>query len=157
MPGRQWPPFAKSSIGAASGQCRISRHGMWLQNNAVRDVVVPLGVVPTVAGAGLEQFAGHVGKEDVAGVDVFELVQATPSAAVAQRLPLTCGEVLEPLRFPEFVHRDDHTASAVACGSLHPSSVALVIGRTAAVAVRGQKLSYFPGLSLRYYSRRLGP
>ena len=100
---------------------------MWLQNNAVRDVVVPLGVVPTVAGAGLEQFAGHVGKEDVAGVDVFELVQATFTAAVTDAFPFLWVHLFKWFGFPEpmaqtfAVNRVSHQQGSFVLGrSRHP-------------------------------------
>ena len=56
--------------------------------DAIGDVALAVGVIGALARAAVEQFARDVGRIELAGLVIFELVQAAAPAAVAQRFPL---------------------------------------------------------------------
>ena len=58
-------------------------------------------VIPAPAGPRVEHSAPDVGEKDILGLLLFELDQATASAAVAKTLPLGFGHFLGALRPPE--------------------------------------------------------
>jgi len=75
-----------------------------------------IGVVRTLAGADVEQFAGDVGEINLAGVLVFEANQAAFAAAVAKAFPLRLAHFAKRLRFPEgFAHRSKAPTTST-CG-----------------------------------------
>ena len=58
-------------------------------------------IVPAPAGVLIEQPAGDVGPGNLAGVAVFELVQAATAAPVAQGLPFARRHLVKRLFQPE--------------------------------------------------------
>src|SRR6185437_11672671 len=100
------PPGEVLALGdppiAAGGRQPVNRaHRRRGQVHAVGHPARAVGVVAAPAGFEVEQAAGDVGERQLAGVVVTQLVQAAPPAAVAQRLPLGAGHLLQRLGLPE--------------------------------------------------------
>lgn len=73
-------------------------------------------VIAAEAGLAIEQAAGDVGRVEIAGIFVLDLVQAAFAAAVAQRFPLRAVEGGERL-LPEGLYPIQRSISAtIACG-----------------------------------------
>ena len=94
-----------------------------------------VAVILALRGAPVEQAAGDVGRIELAGLLILELVQAAFAAAVAQRLPLAAVELGERLRFPEPV------------GSFHPALD--LVGDRLGALVGGSSASGLPSGSIR--------
>src|SRR3712207_444797 len=69
--------------------------------DAVGDPLLPVGVVGAAVGAQVEQAAAGVRQRHLARVHVLDLDLAAQAAAVAERLPLGLGHLLEALLAPE--------------------------------------------------------
>src|SRR6185436_9079814 len=87
MPPVEVAPLVDQAIAACFRQPVHSAHDLGGQENAIRDFGLAVYVIRTLAGAGIEQSAGDGGEVNLFGVFVFELVQATAPATVAQAFP----------------------------------------------------------------------
>ena len=101
MPLWQALPLRQQAIGAGGGQPVELGNLVVGDLQAVRLFFKAVAVVGALAGLGIEQVAGHVGEHQLLGVLVDQLVQTALAAAVAQRLPLRHGHLLQALRLPK--------------------------------------------------------
>ena len=101
MPLWQALPLRQQAIGAGRRQPVIFGNLVVGDLQTVRLFFKAVAVVGALAGLGIEQVAGHVGEHQLLGVLVDQLVQTALAAAVAQRLPLRHGHLLQALRLPK--------------------------------------------------------
>lgn len=84
--------------------------------DAFGDIGAAMLVVAAEAGLTIEQATGNIGRIEIAGVLILDLVQAAFAAAVAQRFPLRAVEGRERL-LPEGRYPIQRSISAtIACG-----------------------------------------
>lgn len=106
VPGREVSAFGDFSVTACwrepvdftrDGRCEL--HAVMHNSKAA-------GVVAALARLGVQELAGNAGEVKFAGVFVFKLMNAAEAAAVAERLPLVVGHLLQRFGFPEgFTHQ----------------------------------------------------
>ena len=101
MPPIEVAPLRDQFVAAARRQPVQGADVFRGQPDAVRNLLGAVRVVLAAAGAGIEQFAGNVGEIDLAGILVFQLLQAAPRSAVAQAFPFGAGHLFQRLGFPE--------------------------------------------------------
>ena len=104
MPPRQVLAFGQQAVGAGRRQPAERGDVAGVELLAVRHVAAALGIARAAAGAEVEQTAGNVGVADLAGDDVFQLLEAALAAAVAQLLPLLGRHLGEQPGLPEWLH-----------------------------------------------------
>ncbi len=75
-----------------------------------------MGIVTAATAVDIQQFTGDVEHRQVAGGLVLELEQAALATAVAQRLPLLVGELLQVEALPEPVSHDLSCATGARLG-----------------------------------------
>ena len=93
MPVGQRLAFAAQAIGAGRRQpVELVELGR-VELHAIGDLRLRLRIIGAAAVAPVEQFAGDVGRVELAGLLILELVQAAAAAAVAQRFPLAAVEL----------------------------------------------------------------
>ena len=121
VPVRQRAAFGAQAIGAGPGQPADIVDDAQRQPQAIRDEGLAVLVIHAACGLRVEQPAGDIGVLDLAGVFIFDLVQAAASATVAQGFPFRRIEIGQrPL--PETVPQRTHFSSSAATAS-GPSSV----------------------------------
>ena len=65
------------------------------------DVFLAIGIVGTLEGVSVQQLAMKAGEKELSGILVVEFDEADFGAAIAQRLPLLGGHLVQLLGFPE--------------------------------------------------------
>lgn len=60
--------------------------------HAIVDQLLAVAIVGALPSAPIQQLAGDVGREELAGILIFQLVKTAAPASVAQRLPLATVE-----------------------------------------------------------------
>ncbi len=113
MPFGQRAVLGAAAIGAGFGQPRHGVDQLQRQPQAVGHEGLPVPVVGTARGLGVEQLAGDVGVVNFTRVFVLELMEAAMPAPVAQGFPLLAVEVGKRA-FPEAVPQCTHLASSAA-------------------------------------------
>lgn len=101
VPPVQVLPLGEPAVSAGFGKPRNLADILRGQAAAIGDK--PLAVLVTGAAAGIEiqEPAGHVGVQNLAGVLVLKLVETALAAAVTERFPLRAGHFVERLALPE--------------------------------------------------------
>lgn len=84
MPVKQILALVNEAVGAGGRQPGQFLQQLRAKIDAVRDKGQPVVVIGTAAGGTVEQTAGDVGKEDLARIPVFELVETAAAAAIAK-------------------------------------------------------------------------
>ena len=96
--GQRRPP---SAGGRRRSTAAIPARRAWpVELDAIGDQLLAVGIIGALAGAAIEQLAGDIGREQLAGVVILELVQAAAPATVAQRFPFAAVERRQGL-FPK--------------------------------------------------------
>lgn len=101
VPLRETAAFGETAVGTGPRHPGEIRQILRLQDDAVRDVLKPFGIIATATTTQIQKPAGDVGVIDSASVFVFEFVQAATTAAVAQRFPFGARHLLERFTLPE--------------------------------------------------------
>ena len=95
-------------VSAGGGQPVHFRDIGLAQPDAVRDISAPVAIIAATAAPAIEQPAGDVGREQLAGDVILKLVEAAFAAAVAQGFPFgpaQLGERALPESLPQRTHR----------------------------------------------------
>ena len=88
VPPIEVAPLLHEPVGAGRRQPGEAAHALRRELHAIRHEAAAVLVVLAAAALPVEQLAGDVGPGDLAGVDVFQLVQTAPPAPIAERFPL---------------------------------------------------------------------
>jgi hypothetical protein len=102
MPVWQRLAFSQSAVGAGLGEPGRHSECLGRQRDAVGNLLGAIRVVPASASILVKEPARDIGIVDSPGVLVFVLVNATLSAAVAERLPFAFRHLLEGKPLPEW-------------------------------------------------------
>lgn len=101
MPLGQRLPLGQQAIGTAGWQPLVLIYLVHGDLQTVRLFLEAVVVVGALAAFGVEQVAGHVGEHQFISIGIDQLVEAALAAAVAQRLPLGHGHLLQGLFLPK--------------------------------------------------------
>src|SRR4029453_8351076 len=93
--------LGEQPVSAARRQAGQRAHVLRRELHAILDALEAVLVIRASAQPRIEQPAADRGPVDLAGVLVFELCHAAFAAAVAKRLPLRRGHLLQRLGLPE--------------------------------------------------------
>ena len=101
VPARQILAFRQKAIGTGGRQPVDFPQGCGGEADAIGNALMAVLIIPAQSGPTVEQAAGDIGEGEFARVLVAELVQATTTASVAERFPLSRGHSFKRLGPPE--------------------------------------------------------
>src|SRR5690554_2486328 len=106
VPAGLLAPLGYPAVGTKVRQPAELLDPLGRQAGAVRHPLQAVLVVAAAAAVNVEQLAGQVEHRQLAALLVLELEQAALAAAIAERLPLLGGELLQGVLLPEpFTHQ----------------------------------------------------
>lgn len=124
----------------------------WLQYHAIGDELLPNVVLCAPTGLSVQQSAGHPRKRNFLRVRVFQLIQATPTAPVTQRLPFPGVHVLEGDALPVPITKTV-AIDGILVAQSSPASISRARAESASIcAINASRLSNFS--SGRRYSTK---